>query len=89
MCRNIRTLYNFAPPATDAEIEAAAIQFVRKLSGFTHPSHANRPAFERAVTAVSEAAHELLDSLTTTAAPKDRETEAAKAKLRSTQRFGR
>lgn len=87
MCRNIRTLYNFAPPATDEEVRASAIQFVRKLSGFTHPSKANEAAFDRAVDAVSAAARELLASLVTNAPPRDRETEAAKAKERSKRRF--
>jgi hypothetical protein len=88
MCRNIRTLFNFDPPATDAEIHDAALQFVRKLSGFTAPSQANAAAFDRAVGQVSDAARELLASLVTTATPKDREVEAAKAKLRSATRFG-
>jgi hypothetical protein len=89
MCRNIRTLYNFEPPATEDEIRASALQFVRKLSGFTHPSKANEPAFNRAVDAVTEAAHDLLASLVTTAPPRDRTTEAAKARARSAARFGR
>jgi hypothetical protein len=88
MCRNIRTLYNFAPTATDDEIRAASLQFVRKISGFTKPSHANEEAFERAVDEVARAARRLLDGLTTTAPPKDRETEAQKARLRAIQRFG-
>lgn len=88
MCRNIRTLYNFEPPATDDEIRAAALQFVRKLSGFNSPSQANRAAFERAVDEVADAARRLLDALVTTAAPRDRETEAAKARARAQQRFG-
>ena len=87
MCRNIRTLHNFKPPATDEEIRASAIQFVRKLSGFTRPSKANEDAFNRAVERVTEAAHELLDSLVTTAPPRDREVEAAKARARSAERF--
>ncbi len=87
MCRNIKTLHNFAPPATDEEIRASAIQFVRKLSGFTKPSKANEEAFERAVERVTEAAHELLDSLTTTSPPRDREIEAAKARARAAERF--
>lgn len=87
MCRNIKTLYNFAPPATDAEIRASALQFVRKLSGFTHPSKANEAAFNRAVDQVSAAAEELLASLVTMAPPRDREVEAAKLKARSAQRF--
>jgi hypothetical protein len=88
MCRNIRTLFNFDPPATDAEIHDAALQFVRKLSGFTAPSQANAAAFDRAVGQVSDAARELLASLVTSATPKDREVEAAKAKARSATRFG-
>jgi len=88
MCRNIKTLHNFAPPATDSEIRASAIQFVRKLSGFAKPSHANEAVFDRAVQRVSEAAHELLAGLVTTAPPRDRETEAAKAKERAKVRFG-
>lgn len=87
MCRNIKTLHNFKPPATDEEIRASAIQFVRKLSGFTRPSKANEDAFNRAVERVTEAAHELLDSLVTTAPPRDREVEAAKARARSAERF--
>jgi hypothetical protein len=89
MCRNIKTLYNFAPPATDAEIRASALQFVRKLSGFTHPSKANEAAFERAVDKVSKAAEELLGSLVTMAPPRDREVEAAKLKARSALRFAK
>jgi hypothetical protein len=88
MCRNIRTLYNFKPPATEEEIRASAIQFVRKLSGFTRPSKANEPAFNRAVDEVSQAARALLDSLVTNAAPRDRDEEAAKARARSAVRFG-
>ena len=88
MCRNIKTLYNFSPPATDDEIRASALQFVRKLSGFTHPSKANEAAFESAVNKVSKAAEELLASLVTMAPPRDRETEAAKLKARSALRFG-
>jgi hypothetical protein len=87
MCRNIRTLYNFKPPATEEEIRASAIQFVRKLSGFTRPSKANEPAFNRAVDEVSQAARELLASLVTNAAPRDRDVEAAKARARNTVRF--
>jgi hypothetical protein len=87
MCRNIRTLYNFEPPATDEEVRAAAVQYVRKISGFTHPSQANAAAFEHAVDAVSAISAELLDALVTAAPPKDREVEAAKAKARSAQRF--
>lgn len=88
MCRNIKTLFNFEPPATDEEIQASAIQFVRKLSGFTNPSKANEAAFQRAVDKVSAAARELIDSLVTTAEPHDREVEAARAKERSARRFG-
>ena len=87
MCRNIKTLHNFQPPATDAEIRASAIQFVRKLSGFTKPSKSNEAAFERAVEKVTAAAHELLDSLTTNAPPRNREIEAAKARARAAERF--
>jgi len=87
MCRNIRTLFNFEPPATDAEIRASALQFVRKLSGFARPSQANAEAFERAVDEVSEAARRLLTSLDTSAPPRDREVEAEKAKARSRARF--
>lgn len=88
MCRNIRTLFNFDPPATDEEIRAASIQFVRKLSGFTHPSKANEPAFDRAVDEVSAVARRLIDSLVTAAAPRDREEWAARAKARAAERFG-
>ena len=87
MCRNIRTLYNFEPPATDDEIRASALQFVRKLSGFSHPSKANEPAFERAVDDVAEAARRLIDSLQTSAPARDREVEAAKASARTRERF--
>ena len=87
MCRNIRTLANFAPPATDEEIRAAALQFVRKLSGTTRPSRANAAAFDAAVDEVTAAATRLLRSLTTTAAPRDREEEARKARERSRERF--
>jgi hypothetical protein len=87
MCRNIRTLYNFEPPATDEEVRASALQYVRKISGFTKPSHANEAAFERAVDAVVEASATLLGELVTTASPKDREVEAAKARARSQQRY--
>ncbi len=87
MCRNIKTLHNFKPPATEEEIRASSIQFVRKLSGFTKPSKANEVAFERAVDLVADAARELLESLITTAPPRDREVEAAKARERSTLRF--
>ena len=88
MCRNIRTLHNFDPPASDDEIRAAALQYVRKVSGFTKPSQANAAAFERAVEEVSTAARTLLASLRTSAPKRDRETEAAKARERSRQRFG-
>jgi hypothetical protein len=88
MCRNIRTLYNFAPPATPEEVRASAIQFVRKLSGFAHPSKANEAAFNHAVDEVSRAAQSLLDSLVTTAPARDREVEAAKARARAAERFG-
>jgi hypothetical protein len=88
MCRAIKTLHNFRPPATDAEIRASSLQFVRKLSGFTRPSKANERAFARAVEQVACAAHELLDSLVTTAPPRDRDVEAAKARARSAERFG-
>jgi hypothetical protein len=88
MCRNIKTLYNFSPPATQDEIRASALQFVRKLSGFTHPSKSNEAAFDRAVDQVTRAAEELLGSLVTMAPPRDRETEAAKLKARSALRFG-
>jgi hypothetical protein len=87
MCRNIRNLYNFEPPATNEEVRDAALQYVRKISGFTKPSQANREAFERAVDAVAEASTELLDELVTTAPPKDREVEAAKRRARSAQRY--
>ncbi len=87
MCRNIKTLHNFDPPATDEEIHASSLQFVRKLSGFTQPSKANRLAFERAVDKVSTAARELIDALVTDAPPKDREAEAAKLRARSAERF--
>jgi hypothetical protein len=87
MCRNIRTLYNFKPPATEEEIRASSIQFVRKLSGFTRPSKTNEAAFNRAIDQVADAARELLTSLVTTAEPRDREVEAAKAKARSAERF--
>jgi hypothetical protein len=88
MCRNIKTLFNFDPPATDEEIHDAALQFVRKLSGFNAPSKANREAFDIAVEEVAVAAHRLFASLETTAHPKDREEEAAKARARSAERFG-
>ena len=88
MCRNIKTLYNFEPPATDDEIRASAVQFVRKLSGFTHPSKANEDAFNRAVEQVTQAAHLLLDSLVTHAPARNREVEAEKLRARSAIRFG-
>jgi hypothetical protein len=88
MCRNIKTLHNFKPPATDAEIRASALQFVRKLSGFTRPARVNQPAFDRAVDAVAGAAHELLHSLVTHAPPRDRAVEAARARARAADRFG-
>jgi hypothetical protein len=87
MCRNIKTLHNFKPPATEEEIRASSLQFVRKLSGFTKPSKANEVAFNRAVEEVAQAAHTLLDSLVTNAPPRDRETEAIKARARSANRF--
>ena len=87
MCRNIRALFNFEPPATEAEIRAASLQFVRKLSGFSKPSKVNEEAFARAVDEVTRAAHSLLDSLVTTAPPRDREVEASKARARSAVRF--
>jgi hypothetical protein len=87
MCRAIKTLHNFSPPATDDEIRASSLQFVRKLSGFTRPSKANEAAFNRAVDDVAHAAHHLLDSLVTNAPPRDREVEAMKARERSARRF--
>jgi hypothetical protein len=87
MCRNIRTLHNFDPPATDEEIQASALQYVRKISGSTKPSQANQEAFDEAVAAVAKTTRQLLDRLVTTAPPKDREVEAAKAKARSEARF--
>ena len=87
MCRNIRTLFNFEPPATEQEIRAAALQFVRKLSGFNTPSKTNEPAFDKAVEDISAVARELLKALTTSVPPRDRETEAAKARERSRLRF--
>jgi hypothetical protein len=89
MCRNIRTLFNFKPPATDEEIHASSLQFVRKLSGFHHPSKANAKAFDRAVEEVTAAAHRLVDSLVTTAPPRDREEVAAQAKARAAKRYAR
>ena len=88
MCRNIKTLFNFDPPATDEEIRDAALQFVRKLSGFNAPSKANREAFDTTVDEVAAVARRLFDSLETTAKPKDREEEAVRAKARSAERFG-
>ena len=88
MCRNIRPLSNFEPPATDDEIAAAALQFVRKISGTTKPSRVNAEAFDRAVAEVAEASHRLLDALVTTAPPKDREVEALKARERAALRYG-
>ena len=87
MCRNIRTLHNFEPPATDDEVHASALQYVRKISGFTKPSQANAEAFEQAVDAVASVSRQLLDQLVTAAPPKDREVEAAKARARSAQRY--
>jgi hypothetical protein len=89
MCRNIRTLFNFEPPATEVEIRDAALQFVRKLSGFNVPSQANGAAFDHAVQAIAAEARTLIASLVTTAEPKNREVEAARAKARSAERFGR
>lgn len=88
MCRNIRTLYNFDPPATDDEVRAAALQYVRKISGFTKPSQVNEAAFERAVDEIARVSEELLSSLKTVAPPKNREVEAAKARERAAVRFG-
>jgi len=87
MCRNIRSLYNFDPPATDEEVRSAALQYVRKISGFTKPSKANEKAFDQAVNAVAEVSARLLGQLVTSAPPKDREVEAAKARARAEQRF--
>jgi hypothetical protein len=89
MCRNIRTLFNYAPPATEDEIRAASLQFVRKVSGFTRPSRANQAAFERAVDEIALAAQHLLAALMTTAHPRDRDVEAARAQARAERRFGR
>jgi hypothetical protein len=89
MCRNIRTLFNFDPPATDEEIRAASVQFVRKLSGFTKPSQANEAAFDQAIDEVAAVARRLIDSLVTSAAPRDREEWAARAKARAAERFAR
>ncbi|WP_026923872.1 DUF2277 domain-containing protein [Glycomyces arizonensis] len=88
MCRSIRTLFNLEPSATDDEVAAAALQYVRKISGSSRPSRANREAFDKAVAAVADATRDLLDSLVTTAPPRDREVEAAKAKARAAERFG-
>ena len=88
MCRNIRTLFNFDPPATDEEVRAASVQFVRKLAGFTKPSQANQPAFDAAVDEVSAVARRLIDSLVTNAPPRDREEWAARAKARAAERYG-
>ena len=88
MCRNIKLLYNFDPPATDAEVRLAAIQFVRKVSGFSKPSQANQEAFDRAVEEVTEVTRRLVDSLVTTAPSRNREEEAARAKARAVQRYG-
>jgi hypothetical protein len=87
MCRNIKTLHNFKPPATDQEIRASALQFVRKLCGFSRPSKANQLAFDRAVDQVAEAAHDLLEALVTSAPPRDRVVEAAKARARAAERY--
>ena len=87
MCRNIKTLHNFTPPATDAEVRASSLQFVRKLSGFTRPSKANELAFARAVEKVTHAARDLLQSLVTNAPPRDREVEASRARTKAAQRF--
>ena len=87
MCRNIQTLFNFEPPATEDEVQAAALQYVRKISGFTKPSQANAEAFDRAVSEVTEASERLLASLVTAAAPKDREVEAERRRARSAERF--
>jgi hypothetical protein len=89
MCRNIKTLFNFKPPASEEEIHASSLQFVRKLSGFHHPSKANAAAFDRAVAEVTAAARRLVDSLVTNAPPRDREEVAAEARARSAKRFGR
>jgi hypothetical protein len=88
MCRNIKTLFNFDPPATDEEIRAASLQFVRKLSGFTKPSHANEAAFDHAIDEVAVVARRLIDSLVTQAPPRDRETVAARARAEAARRFG-
>jgi hypothetical protein len=88
MCRNIKTLFNFDPPATEDEIEGASLQFVRKISGFNKPSRTNQAAFDEAVEAVSKVAQELLTSLTTTASPRNRDVEVAKGRARAAKRFG-
>ena len=88
MCRNIKTLFNFEPPATDEEVRAASVQFVRKLSGFTQPSKENQPHFDRAVEDIFHVARRLVDSMNTSAPPKDRDTEAARARERNIKRFG-
>jgi hypothetical protein len=88
MCRNIKTLFNFEPPATSDEVQAASLQFVRKISGFTKPSKSNEEAFELAVERIAAVAQELLDSLVTTAEPRDREVEAQRARARAAERFG-
>jgi len=88
MCRSIKTLFNFKPPATEAEIRAASLQFVRKISGYHKPSHVNEAGFNRAVEDIAAAAHKLLDSLQTNAEPRDRELEAARAKARAAERIG-
>jgi hypothetical protein len=88
MCRNIKTLFNFEPPATSDEVQAASLQFVRKISGFTKPSKSNKEAFELAVERIAAVAQELLDSLVTTAEPRDREIEAQRARARAAERFG-
>jgi hypothetical protein len=87
MCRNIHTLFNFEPPATDDEVRAAALQYVRKISGFTRPSRANQEAFDRAIAEVTAASRRLLDDLVTAAAPKDREIEAERARTRAAKRY--
>ena len=89
MCRNIRPLFNFEPPVTDEEVRAASLQFVRKISGFTKPSKANEDAFDRAINEVAAAAQRLMDSLVTTAPPRDREIEAEKARARAAERYAR
>ncbi len=89
MCRNIRTLFNFDPPATDEEVQAASLQFVRKLSGFTKPSKANEAAFDRAIEDVANVARRLIDDLVTQAAPRNRDVEARKARARAAERFSR